>query len=108
METSVASALGGNTTRGTLVPVKICIKTYVKTEYFALNKGVLAKYLMYQTQKNQIRGLSTQEFTALQEFCRLSKNMYNVALYNVRQYFFAERKRLTKTSRKSRFRKSQL
>jgi len=50
---------------------------------------------MYQTQKNQIRRLTTQEFAALRELCRLSKNMYNVALYNVRQYFFAERKRLT-------------
>lgn len=50
---------------------------------------------MYQTQKNQIRRLSAREFTALKELCRLSKNMYNVALYNVRQYFFAERKRLT-------------
>lgn len=50
---------------------------------------------MYQTQKNQIRGLSAQEFTALKELCRLSKNMYNVALYNVCQYFFAERKRLS-------------
>ena len=50
---------------------------------------------MYQTQKNQIRRLTTQEFVALRELCRLSKNMYNVALYNVRQYFFAERKRLT-------------
>lgn len=30
----------------------------------------------------------------MRELCRLSKNMYNVALYNVRQYFFAERKRL--------------
>jgi len=50
---------------------------------------------MYQTQKNQIRRLTTQELAALRELCRLSKNMYNVALYNVRQYFFAERKRLT-------------
>lgn len=49
---------------------------------------------MYQTQKNQIRGLSAREFVALKELCRLSKNMYNVALYNVRQYFFSERKRL--------------
>lgn len=50
---------------------------------------------MYQTQKNQIRRLTTRQFTALRELCRLSKNMYNVALYNVRQYFFTERKRLT-------------
>lgn len=30
----------------------------------------------------------------MRELCRLSKNMYNVALYNVRQYFFETRKRL--------------
>ena len=45
---------------------------------------------MYLTQKNQIRGLSKQEFVALQTLCRLSKNMYNVGLYSVRQFYFAE------------------
>lgn len=47
---------------------------------------------MYLTQKNQIRGLKTSEFTALKELCRLSKNLYNVGLYTVRQYYFQERK----------------
>jgi IS605 OrfB family transposase len=49
---------------------------------------------MYQTQKNQIRGLSKGEFTALRELCRLSKNMFNVGLYETRQHFFAERQHL--------------
>ena len=49
---------------------------------------------MYLTQKNQIRGLSKQEFTALQALCRLTKNLYNVGLYSVRQFFFAERQYL--------------
>jgi len=49
---------------------------------------------MYLTQKNQIRGLKTSEFTALRELCRLSKNLYNVGLYTVRQYYFQERKHL--------------
>jgi IS605 OrfB family transposase len=49
---------------------------------------------MFLTQKNQLRGLSKQEFLALRELCRLSKNLYNVGLYCVRQYFFAERKYL--------------
>lgn len=39
--------------------------------------------------------MSAEAFTAICELCQLFKNMYNVALYNVRQYFFAERKRLT-------------
>jgi putative transposase len=50
---------------------------------------------MYATQKNQLRRLSKQEFNALTALCRLSKNLFNVALYESRQYFFAERKRLT-------------
>ncbi len=50
---------------------------------------------MYATQKNQIRRLSKQEFDALTTLCRLSKNLFNVALYESRQYFFAERKRLS-------------
>ncbi len=49
---------------------------------------------MYLTQKNQIRGLSKPEFTALRELCRLSKNLYNVGLYSVRQFYFSEQKYL--------------
>lgn len=49
---------------------------------------------MYLTQKNQVRGLSKQEFTALQTLCRLTKNLYNVGLYAVRQFFFARRQYL--------------
>ncbi|NEQ78242.1 MAG: IS200/IS605 family element transposase accessory protein TnpB [Okeania sp. SIO2C9] len=45
---------------------------------------------MYLTQKNKIRNLSSQEFKALKQLCRLSKNMYNVGLYSVRQFYFAE------------------
>ncbi|MBD2616522.1 IS200/IS605 family element transposase accessory protein TnpB [Nostoc punctiforme FACHB-252] len=50
---------------------------------------------MYATQKNQLRRLSQQEFKALTALCRLSKNLFNVALYECRQYFFTQRKRLT-------------
>jgi IS605 OrfB family transposase len=50
---------------------------------------------MYATQKNQLRQLNQQEFNALTALCRLSKNLFNVALYECRQYFLAERKRLT-------------
>ncbi len=49
---------------------------------------------MYLTQKNQIRGLSKREFAALRTLCRLTKNLYNVGLYSVRQFFFAERRYL--------------
>ena len=50
--------------------------------------------IMYLTQKNQVRELNKSEFLALRELCRLSKNLYNVGLYAVRQYFFQERKHL--------------
>ncbi len=49
---------------------------------------------MYLTQKNQIKGLSKAEYTALSVLCRLSKNLYNVGLYSLRQFFFAETKYL--------------
>ena len=49
---------------------------------------------MFKTQKNQIRGLTKAEYKALTELCRLSKNLYNVGLYSVRQFFFAENKYL--------------
>lgn len=45
---------------------------------------------MYLTQKNQIRGLLTSEYEALRRLCHLSKNLYNVGLYSVRQFYFAE------------------
>ena len=49
---------------------------------------------MYLTVKNQLRGLSKHDFDTLRLLCRLSKNLYNEALYSVRQYYFAERKYL--------------
>ncbi|MEW6499233.1 MAG: transposase [Cyanobacteriota bacterium] len=49
---------------------------------------------MYLTHKCQIRNLSKPEFSALRELCRLSKNLYNVGLYSVRQFYFAERRHL--------------
>ncbi len=45
---------------------------------------------MYLTQSNQIKGLTKTEYEALREMCRYAKNLYNVALYSIRQYFFTE------------------
>lgn len=47
---------------------------------------------MFKTQKNQIRKLSNSEYITLKELCRLTKNLYNVGLYSVRQFFFSEQK----------------
>ena len=49
---------------------------------------------MYLTIKNQISGLSVREYQTLRLLCRLSKNLYNEALYSVRQFYFAEKKYL--------------
>lgn len=49
---------------------------------------------MYRTQRNQLRNLSKQEYIALKELCKLSKNLYNATLYAIRQYYFAEKKYL--------------
>jgi len=44
--------------------------------------------IAYLTQRQQLKRLSSKEFVALKELCRLSKNMFNVAIYNIRQHFF--------------------
>lgn len=50
---------------------------------------------MYLTQSNIIRHLTKEEYSILSEMCRYSNNLYNVALYNIRQYYFQEKKFLT-------------
>ena len=47
---------------------------------------------MYLTQSNVIRNLSKEEYAMLREMCQYSNNLYNVALYNIRQYYFQEKK----------------
>ena len=49
---------------------------------------------MYLTVKNQLKNLSVREYTTLLTLCRLSKNLFNEALYSVRQYYFSERQYL--------------
>ena len=48
---------------------------------------------MLLTQTNRLK-LNQRESEVAKQLCRLSKNMFNVGLYNVRQYFFQERKHL--------------
>ena len=49
---------------------------------------------MYLTVKDQITGMPVREYQTLRLLCRLSKNLYNEALYSVRQFYFAEKKYL--------------
>lgn len=50
--------------------------------------------IVYLTQKCQLRELDNTQYSALYTLCQLSKNLYNVTLYAVRQYYFAEKKYL--------------
>lgn len=53
------------------------------------------KNVIYGCQKQQLNKLTKKEYTTLKEMTRLAKNLYNVGLYNVRQYYFQEKKYLT-------------
>lgn len=46
---------------------------------------------MFLNQTNRLN-LSQSESDTLRQLCRLNKNMFNVGLFNVRQYFFQERR----------------
>jgi len=50
---------------------------------------------MFATQKNRIKGLTKEQYTLLQTLCRYVRNLYNVALYNIRQHYFATGKLLS-------------
>ena len=50
---------------------------------------------MFLTQTNVVRGLTKQQYKLLAEMCRYANNLYNVALYNIRQYYFENKKFLT-------------
>lgn len=50
---------------------------------------------MYATHRMQLRNLDKPQYIALKQLCKLSKNIYNVALYNIRQYYFQEHKYLS-------------
>ena len=43
---------------------------------------------MYLTVKQQVKQLSKRDFKTLLELSRAAKNLYNQAIYNIRQYFF--------------------
>ncbi|MGN0290508.1 MAG: RNA-guided endonuclease InsQ/TnpB family protein [Lachnospiraceae bacterium] len=45
----------------------------------------------FAVQINVIRHLSKEQYQTLRELCQLSNNLYNVALYNIRQYFFNQK-----------------
>ena len=51
-------------------------------------------FKMYLTIKQQVKHLSKDDYRSIRELCREAKNLTNQAIYNVRQYYFAEGKYL--------------
>ena len=49
---------------------------------------------MYLTVKQQLKRLSKEEYLSLRELSHTAKNLYNQAVYNIRQYYFQENKYL--------------
>lgn len=45
---------------------------------------------MYLTVKQQVKHLSKEDYNSIKELCHIAKNLTNQAIYNVRQYYFAE------------------
>lgn len=45
---------------------------------------------MYLMVKQQVKHLSKENYLSLRELCHAAKNLTNEAIYNVRQYYFAE------------------
>lgn len=49
---------------------------------------------MYLTVKQQLKHLNKEEYLILRELCHTAKNLYNQAVYNIRQYYFDKEKYL--------------
>ena len=49
---------------------------------------------MYLTVKQQLKHLSKEEYLSLRELSHTAKNLYNQAVYNIRQYYFQKKKYL--------------
>ena len=50
---------------------------------------------MYLTLKQQVKHLSKKEFRNLKYLSHIAKNLTNEAIYNIRQYYFQNKKYLS-------------
>ena len=50
--------------------------------------------MVYLTIKQQVKHLTKEEYNILRELCRISKNLTNQAIYNVRQHYLQEKQYL--------------
>ena len=53
---------------------------------------------MYRSITCYIRGLSKRDYELLREMCRYANNLYNYAMYETRQHYFAARELLRSES----------
>ena len=70
----------------TIISVK-CMLQYICTDFFVSMKGGNCIYL---TVKQQAKHLSKEDYITIKELCHTAKDLANEAIYNVRQYYFAE------------------
>lgn len=49
---------------------------------------------MYLTVKQQVKQLTKEDYRNIKKLCHIAKNLANEAIYNVRQYYFQEKKYL--------------
>lgn len=47
-----------------------------------------------KTWKQSLKHLTSKEYELLKEMCHLSKNVVNESIYNIRQYYFTDKKYL--------------
>ena len=55
-----------------------------------ISKSTERRKSMYLTVKQQVKHLSKEDYRTIKELCHAAKNLANEAIYNVRQYYFAE------------------
>ena len=65
------------------------VLSYIYRSDPSLTKG---KNCMYLTIKQQVKNLSKDDYCSIKELCHTAKKLTNEAIYNVRQYYFAEGK----------------
>ena len=66
------------------------LKVYAIINIWKISKSTERRKSMYLTVKQQVKHLSKEDYRTIKELCHAAKNLANEAIYNVRQYYFAE------------------
>ena len=57
-----------------------------------VSESMKGENCMYLTIKQQVKHLSKEDYRTIKKLCHVAKNLTNEAIYNIRQYYFAEGK----------------